>query len=228
MKHNPFSTRHTSPGKIPYLSGAEFTTTESFCAQLHTQWLELGRVSVIIGPHGCGKSTLLATLCRHWSQEYAQRITYVALHDGQRALPNWFWQRDYDANDLVLVDGYEQLGWRTRWKLIRLQRNSACGLLVTAHAAVRLPTLHRVEPAYETLLVVVRRLLAPCGDPPLTERFIQRHVLDAWQFSQRNMRETLFRLYDHWEEEPLPHGELTSCNDQHYASDSRSRIVSSN
>ncbi len=72
----------------------------------------------------------------------------------------------------MIVDGYEQLGWHARWRLNRLLRRRKCGLLVTSHAQGRMPTLHRVEPCYQTLLAVVRQLLAPHQDSPDMERFI--------------------------------------------------------
>jgi len=201
LQHNPFSTCYTAPGCVPFLVGIDPDAAEALYAELHAQWVECGRVGAIVGPHGCGKSTLLAALQKAWPQNYAYRVTTVALHDGQRALPAWFWQRDFQKQDLIIVDGYEQLGWLARWQLNRLHRRAACGLLVTTHAECRLPTLHRVEPDFEELLAVVRRLLAPLEDLPRAEGFIARHVRTAWQQTGANARETLFRLYDCWEEE---------------------------
>jgi hypothetical protein len=134
-----------------------------------------------------------------WAKEHSYSVTNLALHNGQRTLPTEFWQRDFQQRDLIIVDGYEQLGWRARWHVSRLQRRKACGLLVTTHAPSRLPTLYRVEPDYETVLAVVRRLLAPRLDPPHIERFIARHLHLAWEQTGGNARETLFRLYDCWE-----------------------------
>jgi energy-coupling factor transporter ATP-binding protein EcfA2 len=168
---------------------------------LHDTWLQLARVGAIIGPHGCGKSTLLATLAEHWPREFGYRVTQVALHDGERTLPESFWHGDYQERDLLIIDGYEQLGWRARWALQRLRRRTSCGLLVTGHTATRLPTLHRVEPDYPTFLAVVRQLLEPWNDSRLAEEFLERHAATAWQQTGGNAREALFRLYDCWEED---------------------------
>jgi energy-coupling factor transporter ATP-binding protein EcfA2 len=199
--HNPFATCYTAPGCVPFLVDQEALSAEVFFAQLHRHWVVHGRVGAIVGPHGCGKSTLLAALEQAWPNDHAYRVTKIALHDGQRTLPTGFWQHDFQKPDLVIVDGYEQLGWRARWRLNRLRGRTQCGLLVTTHAASKLPTLQRVEPSYETLLAVVRRLLESLGDSLRTESFIARHVQLAWQQSEANARETLFRLYDCWETE---------------------------
>lgn len=200
-QHNPFATCYTAPGCVPFFVAATPLAVEQFFARLHQQWVDCGRVGAIVGPHGCGKSTLVAALQKSWTQEYSYKVTHIALHNGQRTLPAWFWQRDFRKQDLVIVDGYEQLGWWARWQLNRLRRHTSCGLLVTTHAECRLPTLQRIEPSYETLLAVVRRLLAQLGDSLRTESFITRHVPAAWQETGANARETLFRLYDCWEAE---------------------------
>lgn len=199
--HNPFATCYTAPGCVPFLIGTESSAAEAFFAQLHRQWVEHDRVGAIIGPHGCGKSTLVAALQKSWTQEYAYQVTCITLHNGQRTLPAEFWQHDFQQQDLVVIDGFEQLGWRTRWQLNRLRRRTSCGLLMTTHQTVQLPVLFRVEPDFEMLLAVVRRLLAPLGDASRAESFIARHVCTAWQQTGANARETLFRLYDCWETE---------------------------
>ena len=193
MNPNPFATRFTAPGKVRYLAAAGHS------AQLHEAWLQLGRVGVILGPHGCGKSTLLATLEDHWTREHGYRVNRVSLHDGERTLPQALWQGDYHEHDLLIVDGYEQLGWRARWQLQRLRRRSSCGLLVTAHKEIRLPTLYRVEPDFAAFLAVVRHLLEPVNDSQKAEDFLARHVPSAWEATCGNAREALFGLYDRWE-----------------------------
>ncbi len=195
MNPNPFAIRFTAPGKVPYLA------EPGLCARLHETWLQAGRVGAILGPHGCGKSTLLATLADHWPRDQGYRVSQVTLHNGQRALPESFWQRDFHERDLLFIDGYEQLGWRARWALYPLRRRTKCGLLVTAHKATRLPTLYRVEPDYSAFLAVVRRLLQPVNDPRLAGEFLARHAAAAWQHTGGNAREGLFRLYDCWEAE---------------------------
>lgn len=199
MPSNPFATRFTAPGKVPYLAEADIY------ARLHEAWLRAGRAGAILGPHGCGKSTLLATLEDHWAREHEYRVTLIALHDGERTLPNTIWQGDYQENDLLIIDGYEQLGWHARWALHRLRRRTSCGLLVTAHETTHLPTLQRVEPNYSAFLAVVRQLLEPRNDPRQAEEFLTRHAAAAWQKAGGNARETLFRLYDCWEEETISH-----------------------
>lgn len=195
MTSNPFATRFTAPGNVPYLGEA------GLCARLHDTWLKLGRVGAIFGPHGSGKSTLLATLEQAWAREYGYRLIRATLHDGQRTLPGSFRESEIREHDLLIIDGYEQLGWRARWSLQRLRRRKSCGLLITAHEASRLPTLERVEPDFPTFFAVVRCLLEPLNDSTRTEEFLSRHARTAWESTGGNARETLFRLFDRWEVE---------------------------
>ena len=222
MHPNPFATRFTAPGRVPYLAAA------GLCARLHAEWLQQGRVGAILGPHGCGKSTLLATLEQAWSREHGYRVRHVAMHDGQRTLPPEFWRPDYCTHDLLVIDGYEQLGWRARWALQRLWRRTSCGLLVTAHVAIRLPTLYRVEPDYSTFLTLVRQLLEPLHDSPRAEAFLARQAETAWATTRGNAREALFRLYDRWEEVSADDVNSSGCNDPRDASGWAARCVSSN
>jgi len=200
QRRNPFSTCYTAPGCVSYFVADEARSTETLCATLHERWLRQQRVGAIVGPHGVGKSTLVAALQRHWMDQHRYDVTKLTLHNGQRNLPAEFWQRERSERDLVIVDGYEQLGRLARWCLKRLRQRTKCGLLVTTHVENRLPTLHRLEPSWETLLAVVRQLLAH-QDSVHAERFLAQHAPRAWQETGANARETLFRLYDCWEQE---------------------------
>lgn len=225
--HNPFATCYTAPGCLPYLA-SQSPAADIFWTELHAQWGQSGRVGAIVGPHGCGKSTLLAALTNKWHSAYGYRVNRVTLHDGVRALPRGLLERDVFERELLIVDGYEQLGWRARWQLRRWQRRTRAGLLVTSHAEVRLPTLYRVTPSYETLLVVVRHLLRTGSDSEFAERFIARHVAAAWRATGANARETLFQLYDCWESDTLSLEKSADDSNRRDASDSAASFMSSN
>jgi hypothetical protein len=111
----------------------------------------------IVGPHGSGKSTLLETL-KPALRDAGCCIHAIALREGQRRLPRNLLQsnefgflihRDKlhdQLRDLVLVDGYEQLGRLQRLRLMWRCRRASAGLLVTSHIPVGLPSLVTLVP----------------------------------------------------------------------------------
>ena len=93
----------------------------------------------IVGPHGAGKTTLLEDLGTRLA-ENGWRVKWVRL---SRESPRIFahaWDRLawLDGRDFVLLDGAEQLGITTWWR-VRWQTRRAGGLVITAHTAGRLP-----------------------------------------------------------------------------------------
>jgi hypothetical protein len=186
---NPFASRYVRPGSIPFLFLADDSAAD-LVARLagHGWWGE------IVGPHGSGKSTLLAAL-RPDLAAAGRRPVDMALHDGRRQLPIRLEQLPaFDAETLVIVDGYEQLGWLARRRLTRACRRASCGLVATAHASVGLPLLARTGATVEIAQQVVARLLD--GWPPLVT---PDDVARAFQAHCADLREALFALYDLYE-----------------------------
>src|ERR1043166_2761834 len=124
---NPFSTRFTRPGAIAYRfpdgTGA---------AQLVDKLASFNWLGQVVGPHGSGKSTLLVALVAEIERR-GRRVALFVLHDGQRRLPEEFQTLPSDSGLMVVIDGYEQLGWWSRWRLLRVVRRRGWGLLVTTH-----------------------------------------------------------------------------------------------
>jgi hypothetical protein len=186
---NPFSTRFVHPGAIPY----EFPDGESVPGLL-ARLDEFHWRGQIVGPHGSGKSTLLAELIAAIERQ-GRRVWTISLRDGQRRLPaDWLRQaEDADAR-LIVVDGYEQLGLVSRWRLKFRCRQRGWGLLVTAHQDVGLPTLFRTTATVEMAQALVEHLLPAGNDRPNHQQ-----VADAFASAGGNLRETLFKLYDWYE-----------------------------
>jgi len=185
---NPFSTRHVRPGAIDYLFPPG-TSAESLLARLEgNSWR-----GQIVGPHGSGKSALLAALIRALEGS-ARQVHLVELHDGQRRIPHDFWRTDgITPNTVVIVDGYEQLGFFSRFRLRRFCRKRALGLLVTAHSSAGLPDLFRTAPDVATTVRLVEQLVfrdSPISADEICERF-SAHKGD--------IREVFFDLYDVYE-----------------------------
>lgn len=120
----------------------------------------------LVGPHGHGKTTLLLEL----ATELQARGIKTAYHcaGGEAIAPC--------ADTLLLIDGAERLSWAA-WSLFRWRMRGARGLLITAHAEGRLPTLHRCRCTPETVAHVLAALDPPQADtlraraPGLFERY---------------------------------------------------------
>ncbi len=187
---NPFSTRYVQPGSVEFL----FTAGDG-AEQLVERLRGSGWWGQITGPHGAGKTTLLHSLQPRLRQA-GRKLEWLTLHGGQRQLPDslgagWI---SWDSHVLVIVDGYEQLGWLARWRLKRQCRRAGSGLLVTSHTDVGLPSIFQVRPSLPIVQQLVSQLLDEqsgiVGSDEVAERF------QTWN---GNVREVLFALYDLYE-----------------------------
>ena len=186
---NPFSTRYTRPGAIPFVFPPA-VSAEGLVEQLRGQ----GWRGAIIGPHGSGKSSLVASLIPA-IRRAGKEVQLIELHDGQRRLPVDLDGREMADGSVVVVDGYEQLSWWNRLRLRSVTRRRGLGLLVTSHAPTALPLLFRTSTDLELAQAIVRSLLAGRAElvtrEQLAHRFESRHG---------DLREFLFDLYDLYEE----------------------------
>jgi len=186
-KENPFCTRRVRPGAIAYLF-PEGMDAQRLVARLAAN----GWRGQIVGPHGSGKSTLLAALVPEL-QRAGRKVLQIRLHDGQRRLPIDWSRAEVGPATVVIVDGYEQLGLLSRWRLKRQCRRRRAGLLVASHAPVGLPVLFRTEVTPAQAEAIVALLLAGGDAPPPPD------VLAACLSRHRgNLREVLFELYDQY------------------------------
>lgn len=201
---NPFSTRHTRPGAIAFQfePGQEAAT---IVERLRRQ----GWRGQIVGPHGSGKSTLLATL-RPALEAAGREVRLVQLKQsdpaagmaaGRLFAGKWFggplrelaWRQVPTATQVV-IDGFEQLATAARWRVVRRCRRRGCGLLVTTHYDLGLPTIYTTQPRLELALALSRRLSA---DQNVIH---DADVEAAWRAHHGNLREVLFTLYDLYEQ----------------------------
>jgi hypothetical protein len=190
-RSNPFATRRIRPGAVPFFfAPGESVATLVERLEAHHGWGQ------IIGPHGTGKSTLLAAFLaelRRWGK--SPRL--VEFHAGQRR--KWQTVRQALAEPdtfLLVVDGFEQLRFWSRYALKAICHRRGMGLVVTAHRSVGLPDLYRTEGTPAQAWQVVQYLLAG-EEKKLIEADDLRHCLAA---RKGNLREALFDLYDLYEQ----------------------------
>jgi hypothetical protein len=146
----------------------------------------------IVGPHGSGKSTLLAALLSRF-QAVNRTVHFYVLHAGERKLPPP--TADWKVNSQVIVDGYEQLSWWSRWTLKRACRRASAGLLVTSHERVKgLTTLFTTHVDLGLAQTLARQLLAESVIPMSDEE-----IESSFRATGGNLRETWFKLYDLYE-----------------------------
>jgi len=191
---NPFATCWVRPGALAFRFPPG-TTAEKLVATLAEQnWR-----GAIVGPHGSGKSTLLETL-KPVLSAVGCRVHTIVLRDGQRRLPPGFagdlgskviGVRDASHKDIIVVDGYEQLGWLSRVRLRHFCRRHAAGLLVTAHAPCGIPMLIQLSPALDLVEQLVAELALKVSTP-----ITKSHVAASHACHGSNVREIFFALYD--------------------------------
>jgi hypothetical protein len=199
-RSNPFATRYTRPGAVEFLFPAGMSAAELVERLAQQHWW-----GAIVGPHGAGKSTLLQTLIPEL-ERVGRRIILIRLLEGERRVPaKALADGPLDAQTLVIVDGYEQLGWWQRWRLARRCRRQGAGLLVTAHQAVGIAELWRVEPSLGATQAVDAQLLADEA-----AAIAPAVVADLYERHGGNVRETLFALFDHYQRHSRPAGDPPS------------------
>jgi hypothetical protein len=95
---------------------------------------------------------------------------------------------------LVIVDGFEQLGWFDRWRLKSFCRRRGAGLLVTSHRPCGIGPLIRVSPSRK----LIGQLVADLWQDVSSD--VTAKELDAsYACHGSNVREIFFDLYDRHE-----------------------------
>lgn len=187
---NPFAVCWTQPGAIPYVPN-EISIRELL--QQLTQHAYSGQV---VGPHGVGKSTLVTALR---NALHADGITTAAMtfargkdHPPLPLLP---------SRGVLFVDGFEQLHFAGRLKLIYQCRQQRCGLVVTLHREItrispwqswrRLPVLARLAPDFK----VAQQLFTLLKENSSTS-VTSEDLVSSYHRCRGNLREVWFELYD--------------------------------
>lgn len=189
---NPFATRHVRPGTIPFLFPTVPASEPNNIAELITRLESNGWRGEIVGPHGSGKSTLLAELISALKAS-GRAVALFEQHDGQRRLASEPKLASLASGTVIIIDGYEQLGWWERKRLAWHCRRRQCGLVVTSHEPTGLPVLFQTKPDAETLARIVNQLTPEGG------LLSKQDIAAAFHAHRTNLREALFALYDQHE-----------------------------
>lgn len=196
---NPFSTRYTRPGALPYLpaEGGLPLTPADVAARVQTH-----PRSCITGPHGTGKTTLLIHLRGPLDRlsEHPSQLVTLRIGDGSAEL--WQVLATVPRGGILIVDGYEQLTLIDRWRLIYRAWRRDIRLLVTAH---RPPWgFHRLADT-GTPQSIARQLATlllsefPEQREAMLKRFDQR-----WRAAEGNIRQLWATLYEDFEDQLPP------------------------
>lgn len=177
MPSNPFATRYIRPGAQGYIFPPGSSAEQLVETLRQNKWC-----AQIVGPHGSGKSTLLSA-------------TIPALQAAGRNVIHYPTAIQLDATTQLVVDGYEQLSWLQRRSLLQRCKTSHAGLLVTTHRDMNLPTLIQTQPSLELTRAVVTKLL-----PDEQNSITAEDIASAYQAASGNIRETLFKLFDVYQE----------------------------
>jgi hypothetical protein len=206
-QRNPFATRWVRPGAVKYSFAPGMDTAQLIDKLQGGRWR-----GAIVGRHGTGKSTLLATLVP-LIEQMGIDVGRISLRDGQKCLTpealrgiRWLGEltstsgkvRHGLPNGLLVVDGYEQLGWWARRRVSAICRRNGWGLLVTAHrdsSVGGISAVFRTTSELATVQYLVERVLPSHGG-----LIHPGDVAAAFDAQSGNVRETLFALYDLFEE----------------------------
>lgn len=211
---NPLATRYVAPGRLAWI---DYENAE--LSHLVDRFLRFNRRGQIVGVHGSGKTSLLENLVPllgtvvfradgFCSQRFrtdfqldSKSIVWLTLRKGSQVMEflNQLLRIEQFQGILVL-DGFEQLNWWRRYRLIRWTNRQRCGLLVTTHRQVRMPLLCRTRVTSE----VARLVLAQACDQALVDSSLFKRFDDLdWSEMLRkhhgNLRECMMELYDYFE-----------------------------
>lgn len=183
---NPFSTRFVRPGAIPFHFN-ESETAEQLVEKLkQNHWR-----GEIIGPHGTGKSTLLENL-KPFIEHAGRGLIHLKLTAEKPSLNvSELFGGAWNAQTLVIIDGYEQLRFLARFVLAVRRLFSGAGMLITAHRSMGFPPLYETrasEPIFNDLVELLMR--------EANSTITRTEAAQALQASRGNVRDALFRLYD--------------------------------
>lgn len=190
-KSNPFATRFVKPGAVDF----QFSRSGDLSSLL-SKLKDGGWWGQILGPHGSGKSTLVYSLLKRLAK-VSRTCVHLQLSNYQNRVTFDVAQtRCWNKDTQVIIDGFEVLPWSCKRRLRQECRSRNAGLLVTSHRRLRgIPVLFQTEASEDVTQQLVDRLTI-AGD----SRLSKKDVRTSYAKFNGNVRETLFDLYDLYEQ----------------------------
>lgn len=190
---NPFGTRYTRPGTLPFLAGSDGAAIDA--ARLAREAIGRRR-SAIVGPHGTGKTTLL-TQMRPYLDADAGRCRSITLRSGEVSTELWRTLSTVPSSGMLIVDGYEQMGSVEQLRLIVTAWRRRVRMLVTAHRPPRLfAVVARTGTSRQTARLLAAMLLE---EFPAHREIMLRGFDEHWDDAEGNIRQLWATLYEQFE-----------------------------
>lgn len=208
---NPFATQFVAPGAVDWIGEGQNSLEE-----LERRFLHLGRRAQILGAHGSGKSTLLEHFVpRLGGIAYRQDPDGAETREGggdivwlrlrSRPMRSVRQSKEYwKPSGLLVIDGWERLGFAYQCYVAWQTHLQAMGLLVTAHRDtssgltgrfLRLPVLYHAEVSLPLATELVSRIA-----PDTVGQIDEADLRESLARHSGNFREVLMDLFDQFQE----------------------------
>ena len=182
---NPFRTEKLN--SLPYI----FDSGENLNS-LYTEFKSMNYIAAITGSQGSGKSRLTELLSELILQD-SLKVTYTRLSANNKVLDPSFQEKlnnGFSKDEIIVIDGCEQLNIFKWLQLKRRIMKTAKGLLITTHKRGRLPTLKKCKTSPELLI----KLTAMFTDNRI--KWDKKLLRKLYKKYNGNIRHALLELYD--------------------------------
>ena len=203
---NPFSSCFLKPGANRYLFNPQdhADSVEGYSEQrvlkLVAELLSSrAKRFCIVGPHGTGKSTLMVQIMNSGQVARVPHARVQLSSEDRNTAEMWRLQKQIDRG-VFAVDGYEQLSWFCKLKLVLATWRSGQRLIVTAHEPpLGFRVIHQTSRTEATDAHIVHSLLRDSSGKA-NELLASSFWRASRQRHGQNLRESLFDAYDWFEE----------------------------
>ncbi|MEM8933649.1 MAG: hypothetical protein AAGE94_20840 [Acidobacteriota bacterium] len=185
-----------NPFRISRVEALRFRLSDAGWRRLLDRWATHDQRGALVGPHGSGKTTLMTEMARRSADGRPIRELSFSTEKHSFSTADRRTLDSLGADDLVTIDGVEQLTPWTRWRLGRALR-TAGAVLVTSHRPTFLPTIHEHRTDPELLIELVAELA-----PDLIDR-LARELPSLHARLDGDVRRCFFALYDRWAEDAI-------------------------
>jgi hypothetical protein len=192
---NPFSAHLWWPGELPFVPGPDGVDADA----CWDRFVRAGYRGQIVGPKGSGKTTLLLDLLRRARHAGLSLEALAARGEASgppRLSPTL--PRSPGRPHVLVVESADRLSPLRRATLKARARLTGCGLLVTAHTDVGLPTLTQTAATPESAAAVISALTRDRNAPLPSRRSLETLLA----LHDGNLRLVLAALYDAWQDRP--------------------------